>query len=113
MAGTRPKPGDLTGIKRAQATKDLAEEQSRRADEITMITAQKTEHLSNAVFDGQNNEVEEVAVSLTDPFEIVRVIEDLNFAYGPENYDLKVGQKYRLPKHIAEHLEEKGYLWRN
>lgn len=44
--------------------------------------------------------------------EVVRVNEDISMTYGAGNhYDFEAGKKYRVPKAVAKHLEEKGLIW--
>jgi hypothetical protein len=44
---------------------------------------------------------------------LIRVNEDLDdVTIGVGNhYSFKMGQKYKVSKQIADHLEEKGYIW--
>ena len=59
------------------------------------------------------DEVESVGVSLADDVQVIRLAEDLDFVtIGVGNhYSFKAGQKYKVPKHVAAHLQEKGYLY--
>jgi hypothetical protein len=43
----------------------------------------------------------------------IRVNEDLEkVTIGAGNhYDFEAGRRYSVPKHVADHLEEKGYVW--
>ena len=59
------------------------------------------------------DEVESVGVSLSDDTRVIRVAEDLDFVtIGAGNhYSFKAGKKYKVSKHVADHLQEKGYLY--
>lgn len=48
-----------------------------------------------------------------EPFRVIRVNADLSqVAIGAgTSYDFEEGRKYRVPKNVADHLEEKGYVW--
>jgi hypothetical protein len=116
VAGTpKNKASDFTGRQRDAAQKANAEEQARRADEISMATRAAADSLENDVVDLSNPSapvtVEEVEVELAEKEAIIRVNEDLDMTYGDERYDLKVGPKYKVPQHVADHLDEKGLLW--
>lgn len=43
----------------------------------------------------------------------IRVNEDLdNVTIGVDNhYNFQAGRQYKVPKNVADHLEEKGYVW--
>jgi hypothetical protein len=47
------------------------------------------------------------------PSVVVRVNSDLpQVTIGAGNlYDFEEGRQYKVPKHVADHLEEKGYVW--
>jgi hypothetical protein len=50
---------------------------------------------------------------MADDTQIVRLAEDLEhvtIGVG-KHYSFKAGQKYKVPKHVAQHLQEKGYLY--
>lgn len=105
---------DFTGRQREQQVKDAAEAQAARANEITMASASAAQRLETEVVDVTGFvplAVEEVEISLSEQEVIIRVNEDLNPTIGAKAYAFKVGQKYKVPKLVAEHLEEKGVLW--
>lgn len=105
---------DFTGRQREQQVKDAAEAQSARANEITMASASAAAKLETEVVDVTGFAplaIEEVEVSLSEQEVIIRVNEDLNPTIGAKAYTFKVGQKYKVPKYVADHLEEKGVLW--
>lgn len=105
---------DFTGRQREQQIKDASEAQAARANEISMASTIAAERLETEVVDVTGFApiaVEEVEVSLSEQEVIIRVNEDLNPTIGAKSYSFKVGQKYKVPKSVADHLEEKGVLW--
>jgi len=120
MAG-KAKVADTTGRQREQLIKEQAEEQARRSEEITMATAVAKEKLDNEVVDLSTpqavptviDEVESVGVDLADNTTVIRVAEDLDMVTigAGNNYSFKAGQKYRVSKSVARHLQDKGYLY--
>ena len=114
----KAKPTDATGVMREKLMADAAEAQQERAAEMSMATAQakvklETEVIDATVPDRATVIVDEVVTvgSGQDTVEI-RVVEDIeNMTLGVgNNYNFKAGQKYRVTKHVAQHLKEKGYL---
>jgi len=60
-----------------------------------------------------SNEVEAVDVEVEEPKVVFRVnetIEGVTIGYG-NNYDFIEGQRYRAPKTVYDHLEEKGLIY--
>jgi len=59
-----------------------------------------------------SNTVDQGIVHADDPTRIIRTNADIgNMTLGVgTNYSFKAGQKYRVPKHVAEHLAEKDLL---
>lgn len=55
--------------------------------------------------------LEETEVDVKTPTVVVRVNEDVEMTFAGVEYKLEQGPKYRLPKHIATHLDERGYIW--
>jgi hypothetical protein len=116
---TRPKPSDATGVARARALKDNADEVQRRADEITLASATEAKRLATEVFDPKVNaapiiidEVEELGVGLADDTVIVRTIaniEGMTYGYG-NVYNFTAGVKYRVPREVADALTDLGYI---
>ena len=116
----KAKVTDVTGRQREEQLKAVAEEQARRATEITMATQAQVYKDETEVVDATTpspvatviDEVEPVGVSLSDDYEIIRVAEDIqSMTIGAgNNYDFKAGKKYKVTKHVAAHLREKGYL---
>jgi len=118
---TKAKVTDVTGRQREQLIKDQATEQARRAEELSMVNAVEAVRLETETIDLSTkpeaptviDEVESVGVNLADDTTVIRVAEDLDMVtIGAGNhYSFKVGQKYKVPKHVADHLKEKGYLY--
>lgn len=115
----KAKPTDATGVMREKMLADNAEALEKRAAEMSMATAQakvklETEVIDATVPDRQVVIVDEpvtVGKESDDSVEI-RVIQDIeNMTLGSgNNYNFKAGQKYKVTKHVAQHLKEKGYL---
>jgi hypothetical protein len=59
-------------------------------------------------------EVEEMeeSIEVQEATRIIRIAEDCEptIGYG-NNYDFKAGRRYRVPAHVARHLEEKGLVY--
>ena len=117
----KAKVTDFTGRQREEQLKAHAEELAQRAGEISMATAAAAARLETEVVDVSKNpdtptvidEIESVGVSMADDTQIVRLAEDLEhvtIGVG-KHYSFKAGQKYKVPKHVAQHLQEKGYLY--
>jgi hypothetical protein len=105
---SKAKVTDVTGRQREAQIKAHAEELADRAGQISMATAEAAAKLETEVMDLTNPN----AVA-TDDTQIIRVAEDLDFVtIGVGNhYSFKAGQKYKVSKHVAQHLQEKGYLY--
>lgn len=136
----RPKPTDATGIARAKAAKKNEAEVKARQDEITTTHAKQAAQLTDEILDARIDapvaepeqvtdgrieaaspapvvpEPEEIvvaAVGLADDSVVIRTIADIErmtWGYGNE-YSFVAGQKYRVPKDLAGHLESLGYLY--
>lgn len=121
---TRKSPGDFTGRMTEQATKEAQEELKARADQIAMAQSVEMEIIETDVFDPTSGDslgkFEVVEMELMSPatgkkesdMVIIRVIEDIDdMVYGVGNhYSFKAGQKYKVPKFLAQHLDDCGYL---
>jgi hypothetical protein len=59
------------------------------------------------------DEVENVGVTSADDSTVIRVAEDFDFVTicVCNHYSFKSGQKYKVSKAVAQHLQEKGYLY--
>lgn len=118
---TRTKATDFTGRERERLIKENAEAIKARAEEMSLVTAAEAERAATEVTDYTESisqptiidSVESVGVALSDEWEVVQVLEDLEaLTFGAGNhYDFKAGQKYKVPKDLANHLREKGYVW--
>jgi hypothetical protein len=117
--GAKPKATDFTGREREKLQKEHAEELALRAQEMSMASVAAAEAAANTVTDLTQSapvvidSVEEVEINLSSATVVIRVnedIEDMTFGVG-NNYSFKAGQKYKVPKNVADHLEEKGYVW--
>jgi hypothetical protein len=117
MAGKNVKPTDVTGRMRAEAQAQFETEQADRANEMAMVSFQKQAQLDEVVDATKPN----VATVIVDnPVELstdedtvtIRVVQDIeNMTLGVgNNYNFKAGQKYKVSRDVAKHLEEKGYL---
>jgi len=117
----KAKVTDVTGRQREEQIKAHAEELAQRAGEMSMATQTAAARLETEVVDVTKNpdaptvidEIESVGVTMADDTQIVRVAEDLEhvtIGVG-KHYSFKAGQKYKVPKHVAQHLQEKGYLY--
>jgi hypothetical protein len=114
---TKSKPTDVTGRKREQLVAASLEEMQERANSMSMATAEAQIRLETEVIDATIPErqtviVDEPTVTSSDAEVVIRVVEDIeNMTLGSgNNYTFKAGQKYKVTKHVAQHLQEKGYL---
>ena len=117
---TRPKPTDATGVARAKEIKKHEAELKSRADEITTIAATEAAKMDTVLdpkVDTPVIVIDEVVsvegVELADDSVIVRLIapiESMTWGYG-NTYTFEAGQKYKVPRDLADHLETLGYLY--
>lgn len=121
MANTQTSPLDATGKAAEQAAKKNAAELKKRKEEISIATQLETESLEKDVFDPKNpdaplvlDEIENVGVSTAGDMVIIRTITDIeDMSYGVGNtFTFKAGVKYRVPRSLADYLEQLGYIWR-
>lgn len=113
------KPTDVTGRIREQQLEANAEAVQARAAEMSMASATAQVKLETEVIDATKPDVQTVivdeAITLGDSAEdtveirVIETIENMTLGAG-NNYNFKAGQKYRVTKHVAQHLKEKGYL---
>ena len=117
---SKAKVTDVTGRQREAQIKENAEALAQRAGEMSMATANAAAKLETEILDLTSpntvatviDEVETVGVSLADDTQVIRVAEDLDFVtIGGNHYSFKAGQKYKVSKQVAQHLQEKGYLY--
>jgi hypothetical protein len=113
---TKAKPTDVTGRVREQLAADALETQQERANSMSMATAEAQIKLETEVIDATVPERQTIIVdkvTTVNEGEVeIRVIENIeNMTLGSgNNYNFKAGQKYKVTKHVAQHLQEKGYL---
>jgi hypothetical protein len=112
-------PNDVTGRKRDALAAEHVEEIQKRAETMSLATAEAQIKLESEVLDATEPNraavvVDEVKVVGSQEGETVeiRVIADIeSMTLGAGNYySFKAGQKYKVTKEVAEHLKEKGYL---
>jgi hypothetical protein len=116
---TKAKPTDVTGRMREQLQEQAFAAQQDAANKMSMATAQAKIDLDTNVIDATVpnrasvivDEVITVGSAEEGDVEIrvVQDIENMTLGHG-NNYNFKAGQKYKVKKHVAEHLKEKGYL---
>jgi len=120
VAVSRPKPTDATGVARAKAIKENADELSRRQSELATIAASEAEAMRTEVRDPKIDapvevidEVVEIGVELADNTRVVRLIAPIELmTWGQGNdYSFEAGVKYKVPADLADHLESLGYLY--
>jgi hypothetical protein len=117
----KAKVTDVTGRQREALLAANAEALAERANEISLATQTKAHKDETEVVDLTKNpeaptiidEVESVGVSLADDQVVIRVAENLDMVtIGSGNhYSFQAGKKYKVAKHVAVHLQEKGYLY--
>ena len=125
MAQPKVSPhGDFTGRQKVKLQAEHAAAAAERDAELMQAQAEQQDFRANGTVDltggspiildgddvqtlGGEQELNEAT------FRTVRVNQDVEqMTVGAGNtYDFVVGQKYRVPVHIAEHLEEKGLVW--
>jgi len=114
---TKAKPTDVTGRTREKLMAQNLEVMQETANSMSMATAEAQIKLETEVIDATIPERQTVIVD--DPTAIgndaevvIRVIENVeNMTLGSgNNYNFKAGQKYKVTKDVAQHLQEKGYL---
>jgi len=115
----KAKPTDVTGRMREQLQEQAFSAQQDAANSMSMATAQAKVDLETTTIDAtQPNRAtvivdDAITVGATEEDEVeIRVVQDLeNMTLGHgNNYNFKAGQKYKVKKHVAQHLKEKGYL---
>jgi hypothetical protein len=113
---TKAKPTDVTGRVREQLAADALEAQQERANSMSMATAEAQIKLETEVIDATIPERQTVIVdkvTTVNEGEVeIRVIENVeNMTLGAGNlYNFRAGQKYKVTRDVAQHLQEKGYL---
>ena len=121
MANTPTSPLDATGRAAENAAKKNAKALQDRKDEISIAAQVEAESLENNVFDPKKpdaplvlDDIENIGVTTANDSVVIRTITDIDeMTYGVGNhYSFKAGVKYRVPGHLANYLEELGYIWR-
>jgi len=125
VANKPTSPQDATGRAAEEAAKRNAAELLARQEEISISRQAEAISLENDVFDPKNpseplliDEIEEVGVSVNNDKVIIRThhdIEDMTFGVingAPQNFTFKAGVRYSVPRALAQHLEQLGYVWR-
>jgi len=121
VANKPTSPLDATGLAAEKAAKANQEALRKRKDEISIAAQVEAESLENDVFDPKRpetplvlDEIEDVGVSVANDTVIIRTITDIDeMTYGVGNsFSFKAGVKYRVPSHLANYLEQLGYIWR-
>lgn len=122
-SGAKPRPTDFTGRERARLAEDAAKTKAEANKEAAAAAAAEAERKASEVVEvtGPNtytpvvlDDVEAVDVVRTEEeFEVVTVLDDIQqMTYGVgNNYDFERGRKYKIPRHLADHLREKGYVY--
>lgn len=114
----KAKPTDATGRQREKLQAEFAEQQQEAAANMAMATAQKAVELETGIVDATKPNratviVDEPTVlSKEDDVVTIRTVEDIeNMTFGAGNYySFKAGQQTVVPRAVAKHLQEKGYL---
>jgi hypothetical protein len=114
----KAKPTDVTGRTREALAEQFAEEQNQRAGEMSLATAKASAQLDEVIDATVPNRPTVIVDNVTtvgkadDEMVEIRTVENIeNMTLGKgNNYSFKAGQKYKVTKHVAEHLKEKGYL---
>jgi hypothetical protein len=114
MAEPRKRPGDVTG----RASEILAEKAKQdgiiRDKEMTLLTIQSEQAKSEVIDLVQHEAVVDAEVVLVDAppvkIRLNSTLEHVTIGAGTD-YNFDEGQSYIVPKNVADHLEEKGYVW--
>ncbi|MGW0060367.1 hypothetical protein ACWDTT_10615 [Streptosporangium sandarakinum] len=107
---SRKSPSDFTGRLADELAAERADELAARAGNLSTLTELPIA-LEDADPDGDIVFGDTIEVDV--PHVRIRVntdLPDLVVGYG-NNYNLVRGQWYRVPKYVADHLEEKGYVY--
>lgn len=118
MPTARPRNADLTGRTLTEQQNEHAKELSDRAQEIGLANAAQAVTAENEVLDyttGQPVIVDaiESPIEVSEEWRVIRTnedVEDMTFGVGTL-YSFHAGQKTKVPVPVADHLEEKGYIW--
>ena len=114
-------PRDVTGAKKARLAKENEVLLRQRAKEMSIVTEQEAAELAEPVDytakvaavreDGEQIEVEQPTVKIR----VKAKLEQMTFGKHPNGdltfYDFEPGREYVVPKPLADHLEEKDFIW--
>jgi hypothetical protein len=110
--------GDFTGKKADALANEHAAELKARASQISTIVQADIESKDDVIEAHPIKPavvVDEVSSVVTvdgDPFETVRLAEDVQqITVGRDTYDFVANQRYKVPANVAFVLREKGKLW--
>jgi hypothetical protein len=121
---TKANPRDFTGRQKQLLAEQAAEQRAQRGDEISMIDAQARVAKEQPIeLDSSGRQVQQqpADISEQDPapvqvapeFATIRVncdLEKVTIGQG-NHFDFVEGQVYRVPYHVALHLDALGYIW--
>lgn len=123
MATQRRRPQDFTGREADRLAKARDQDAARREAELTMASQAEaaakeaevvdySEPPSKAAPAADEPQLGE-SVEVKAPYRTVRINTDLEqVTYGAGNhYDFEAGRRYNLPTDLAQHLDEKGFVW--
>lgn len=114
----KAKPGDVTGRVREQLIEENIDELQKRAEEMSIASAEAKIKLESEVIDATTPHQQVVVVDEVHPqgpqndtveIRVVENIESMTFGVG-NHYSFKAGQKYRVTRELANHLMTKGYV---
>lgn len=116
MASARKPAGDLTGRTSEKLAAERTAAAKERAAHIATATLVAESEKANKIVDLVDRElpeVEEQPVVVEASDRVVRVNANLeDVVIGQGNYfTFEAGVQYRVPAHVAAHLEEKGLVW--
>lgn len=110
-------PRDYTGKKKQQLAEEKQEEQLQRAEELALITAEKTaslEEVNEEFIDAlPSNITQSDSVEVAEEHVIVRTncdLDNVTIGYG-NTFNFKMGQRYKVPRWIADYLKHRDFLW--
>lgn len=122
MPASKTRPGDVTGRQAEALTAANAKEIRERQGSLGLITAPAPEFedtvtdlsaVKKQIMRPEVTESDVEVVEVQRPEREIRVNSDLvDCTIGVDNhYTFEEGKRYRVPAHVADHLEEKGYVW--
>lgn len=114
-------PRDMTGNRKTKLAKENEDLLRARQAEISLVTEQEAAKRAEPV-DYTHKPVvvrdDSEQVEVSSPTAKIRVkakIEQMTFGKTPEGditfYDFEPGTEYVVPRALADHLEEKDFIW--